>query len=83
MGGGVVGGMCVCVVRVRWEPHRFSGWSLSRREAIVGDALTKASALCVGLGVGGAAVASGSHVHPSNSCDGWVCDLGLGLEGQT
>ena len=28
------------------------------------------------MGVGGAAVSSGSHVRPSHSCDGWVCDLG-------
>jgi hypothetical protein len=32
--------------------------------------------LCVGLGVGGVAVASGSRTRPSYSCDGWVCDLG-------
>jgi hypothetical protein len=31
----------------------------------------------VGLGVGGTTVVSGSCVHPSNSCDGWVCDLGV------
>jgi hypothetical protein len=32
--------------------------------------------MCVGLGVGGADVTSGSRTRPSHSCDGWVCDLG-------
>ncbi len=32
--------------------------------------------LCVGLGVSGATVASGSRTRPSHKCDGWVCDLG-------
>jgi hypothetical protein len=32
--------------------------------------------LHVDLGVGGVVIASGSHVHPTHSCDGWVCDLG-------
>jgi hypothetical protein len=32
-------------------------------------ALTRVSALCVGLGVGGATIASGSCVRPSNSWD--------------
>ena len=67
----------------RGNGHFLNSVSPSRRETIVGGALTRASALCVGLGVGGAAVASGSHAHPSHSCDGRVCDLGLGLEGQT
>jgi hypothetical protein len=51
--------------------------SSSRREEMVGDVLTRASALSVGLGVGGAAVASGSLTPPSHSCDGWVCDMGV------
>jgi hypothetical protein len=33
--------------------------------------------LSVGLGVGRTIVVSGSHTHPSYSCDGWVCDLGV------
>ena len=44
---------------------------------MVGGALVRASVLSVGLGVGGSVVVSGSHVHPSHSCDGWVCDLGV------
>jgi hypothetical protein len=67
----------------RGNGHFLNSVSPSRREVIVGDALTRASTLCVGLGVGGVTVASGSHAHPSHSCDGWGCDLGLGLEGQT
>jgi hypothetical protein len=43
---------------------------------MVGGVLTRVLPLCVGLGVGGAAVASGSRGRPSHSCDGWVCDLG-------
>ena len=43
---------------------------------MVGGALARASAFRVGLGVGGAAVASGSRACPSHSCDGWVCCLG-------
>jgi hypothetical protein len=43
---------------------------------MVGGVLTRTSVFRVGLGVGGAAVTSGSHDHPSYSCDGWVCDLG-------
>jgi hypothetical protein len=42
---------------------------------MVGGALTRALPFRVGLGVGGAAVASGSRARPSHSCDGWVCDL--------
>jgi hypothetical protein len=38
--------------------------------------LVRDSALSVGLGVGGSAVASGSCDRPSHSCDEWVCDLG-------
>ena len=44
---------------------------------MVGGALVRVSALCVGLGVGRALIASGSCTRPSNSCDGWVCDLGV------
>ncbi len=36
----------------------------------------RVSVFRVGLGVGGAAVGSGSRARPSHSCDGWVCDLG-------
>jgi hypothetical protein len=44
---------------------------------MVGGVLTRDSVLCVGLGVGGVTVASGSRARPSHSCDGWVCDLGV------
>ena len=54
----------------------FSATSSSRREAMVGGALTRASAFRVGLGVGGVAVTSGSRACPSHSCDDWVCYLG-------
>jgi hypothetical protein len=43
---------------------------------MVGGTLTRASALHVGLGVGGTDITSGSRDHPTYSCDGWVCDLG-------
>ena len=46
--------------------------SSSRLEAMVGGALARALAFRVGLGVSGAAVASGSRTRPSHSCDGWV-----------
>ena len=62
--------------RYRGNATSFSAASSSRREAMVGGALARASAFRVGLGVGGAAVASGSRARPSHSCDGWVCDLG-------
>ncbi len=39
--------------------------------------LTRASALHVGLGVGGTTIVSGSRVRPTHSCDGWMCDLGV------
>jgi hypothetical protein len=64
------------VERYRGNTTSFSVASSSRREAMVGGALAKASAFLVGLGVGGTAVASGSRVLPSHSCGGWVCDLG-------
>jgi len=47
----------------------------SRRVAMVGGALTRASPLRVGLGVGGTVIVSGSPVESSYSCDGCVCDL--------
>jgi hypothetical protein len=56
--------------------HFLSASSSSRREALVVGAPARALPLRVGLGVGGAAVASGSRARPSHSCDGWVCDLG-------
>ena len=62
--------------RYRGFGHFLSAASSSRLEAMVGGALARALALRVGLGVGGAAVASGSRARPSHSCDGWVCDLG-------
>ena len=43
---------------------------------MVGGSLTRVLVLCVGLGVGGSVVVSGSCVPPSYSCDGWVGDLG-------
>ena len=43
---------------------------------MVGDSLTRTLVFRVVLGVGGAAVASGSCTRPSYSYDGWVCDLG-------
>jgi hypothetical protein len=61
---------------VPWQTTSFCSASSSRHEVMVGGALTRASAFRVGLGVGGAAVASGSRPRPSHSCDGWVCDLG-------
>jgi hypothetical protein len=44
---------------------------------MVGDVLTRASALRVDLGVGRSLITSGSHTRPSHSCDGWVCDLSV------
>ncbi len=60
----------------RGNGHFLSATSSSRREAMVGGALARASALRVGLGVGGAAIASGSRARPSHSCDEWMGDLG-------
>jgi hypothetical protein len=48
--------------------HFFSAAFPSQLEAMVGVALTRASALRVGLGVGGALIASGSRTRPSHSC---------------
>ena len=52
--------------------HFLSTASSSRREAMVDGALARTSALSVGLGVGGAAVASGSRARPSHS---WISRL--------
>ena len=54
----------------------FSAASSSSPQPMIGGAVVRALALLVGLGVGGAAVASGSCACPSHSCDGWVCGLG-------
>jgi cellobiose-specific phosphotransferase system component IIB len=59
----------------RGNGHFLSAASSSRRETMVGGALTRASALRVGLGVGGAAIASGSRARPMHSYDRWVGDL--------
>ena len=56
----------------RGNGHFLSATSSSRREAMVGGALARASALRVGLGVGGAAIASGSCARPSHS---WISRL--------
>ena len=47
--------------------HFFSATSSSRLEAMVGGALARASALHVGLGVGGTTIASGSRARTSHS----------------
>ncbi len=60
----------------RGNGHFLSAVSSSRHDAMVGGALARASALRVGLGVGGVAISSGSRARLSHSCDGWVCDLG-------
>ncbi len=62
--------------RYRGNATSFSAASSSRREAMVGGALARASAFRVGLGVGGAVIAPGLRACPSHSCDGWVCGLG-------
>ena len=62
--------------RYRGNTTSFITESSSRREAMVGGALVRALTFRVGLGVGGAAVTSGSCDRPSQSCDGWECDLG-------
>jgi hypothetical protein len=48
--------------------HFFSAASSSRREAMVGGALARASAFRVGLGVIGATIVSGSCACPSHLC---------------
>ncbi len=60
----------------RGNDHFLSAASSSRRETMVGGSLAMASALHVGVGVGGAAIACGSRARPTHSCDGCVCDLG-------
>ena len=47
--------------------HFFSAASSSRREAMVGGALARASAFRFGLGVSRATIVSGSCAHPSHS----------------
>ncbi len=59
--------------RYRVNATSFSGASCSRREAMVGGALSRVSAFRVGLGVGGAVIVPGLRACPSHSCDGWVC----------
>ena len=55
--------------RYRDFGHFLNSGSSSRLQTMVGGVLTRASALRVGSGVGGAAVASGSSARPSHSCD--------------
>ena len=50
--------------------HFFSAAFSSQLEVMVGGDLVRASVLRVGLGVGRVLIASGSHIHPSYSCDG-------------
>ncbi len=66
----------------RGNGHFLSAASSLRRETMVGGSLTRASALRVGLGVGRAAVASGSRARPTHSCDRWVYDLWFGCGGR-
>jgi hypothetical protein len=61
----------------RGNDHFLNTSSSSLREVMVDGALTRVSTLRVGLGVGGATIASGSCARPSHSCDGWVGDLGV------
>ena len=58
--------------RYRCNVISFSTASSSRLEAMVGGALARASALRVGLGVGGATIVSGSCARPSYS---WISHL--------
>ena len=57
--------------------HFFSAAFSSQLEVMVDGALTRDSALSVGLGVGRVLIESGSRTRTSHSCDGWVCDLGV------
>ena len=57
--------------------HFFNSVFSSQLETMVVGALTRASALRAGLGVGRVLIASGSLTRQSPSCDGWVCDLGV------
>jgi hypothetical protein len=50
----------------------FRAVSSFRREVTVGGVLTRTSAFCVGLGVGGSVITPGLRGYPSHSCDGWV-----------
>jgi hypothetical protein len=61
----------------RGNGHFLTVVSSSRRETMVGGVMTRTLLWRLGLGVGGAVVASGSLALPSHSCDGWVCDLGV------
>ena len=56
----------------RGNGHFLSAASSSRHETMVGGALARASALCVGLGVSGATIVSGSCARPSHS---WISRL--------
>jgi hypothetical protein len=49
----------------------------SQLEEMVGGVLTRVSVFRVGLDVGRALIASGSHTRPSHSRDGWLCYLGV------
>jgi hypothetical protein len=55
--------------RYRGFGHFLISASSSRLQTMVGGVLARASALRVGSGVGGAAVASGSAARPTYSCD--------------
>ena len=72
----VLGSRMQLAQRYRGFGHFLSAASSSRLQTMVGGVLARASALRVGLGVGGAAVASGSFSRPSHSCGWRVCDLG-------
>ena len=56
----------------RGNGHFLSATSSSRHESMVGGSLTRASAVCVGLGVSRANIVSGSCARPSHS---WICLL--------
>ena len=59
----------------RGQCHFLSAAFSLQLESMVGGALTRAKRVVLGVGRG--LIASGSHTHPSHSCDGWVCDLGV------
>ena len=63
--------------RYRGNTTSFRSSSSLRREVMVGVVLPRVSTFRVDLGVSGSAVVSGSSAHPSYSCGGWVCDLGV------
>ncbi len=56
----------------RGNDHFLSEASTSRHQTMVGGALARASALRVGLGVGGATIVPGSCARPSHS---WIFRL--------